>query len=209
MKRFLIYTYILISSVIITAIGYDYFLKQGHVKDAVSLGTEGASVLGAAKISVFKDKNVPLYERPVRMMIESLGMDVPVIEVGVEEDGTMEAPKDWFDAGWYRNSAHAGEPGNMVIAGHYDTSSGSPAAFWQLKSIKKDDTVVVFDKLDRSYTYRVTDIIYIDINDPNKLKIFESNKDKSSITLITCSGVWLSGDLTYSKRLVVKGELIS
>ena len=209
MKRLILYSYIFITLITVTAIGYNHFLNRGVSKINFSRENIDTEVLGTERQSVFIGKDKPLYEKPVKLKVEPVGMDLNVVEVGVEPDGTLEAPKDWYVSGWYRDGAKAGEPGNLIFDGHYDTSSGGPAAFWQLKNVKKDDTVVVFDRLGRSYSYRVNEIVYVDINDPNRMKIFESNKEKSTITLITCSGVWLAGDLTYSKRLVVKGELIS
>lgn len=130
-------------------------------------------------------------------------IDLDLINIGVEPDGKLETPKDWFVGGWYVKSAHPGEKGNLIINAHYDTDTGAPAAFYNLKNVKINDKVFVVDDLGRTFVYTVTDLIEVDIQDPNRLKVFDSNKDKSELTLITCNGVWIP-EKGYSKRLVVK-----
>jgi hypothetical protein len=168
------------------------------------LGVTGES---APSISVFKENIKPVYENPKKIKISVLGIEAEIVEVNVAADGTLEAPKDWFQAGWFTESARASEPGNLIIDGHYDTSTGAPAAFWKLKNVKADDIVTLFDEYGRAYHYKVSEIFYLNINDPARLQIFESKKDNAYITLVTCGGIWLPGHGTYSQRLVVKGKL--
>lgn len=130
-------------------------------------------------------------------------IDFNLIDIGVEPDGKLEVPKNWDEGGWYVKSAYPGEKGNLIINAHYDTNTGAPGALYNLKNVKINDRVYVVDQLGRTFAYEVTDLFEIDIQDPNRLKIFDSKKDKSELTLITCGGVWnyKSG---YNKRLVVK-----
>ena len=168
-------------------------------------------VLGTANdpvINAFSASSRPIYEKPSKLIIDNLNIDINLVEVNVEEDGAMEAPLDWFTGGWYKEGAKPGEQGNLIINAHYDTDSGIPAAFWELKKIKVGDTVVLVDELGRIYTYEVNEIFFLGINDPDRLKIFEGDGQKPTLTLITCGGIWLPGNYTYSQRLIVKGELV-
>ena len=176
-------------------------------------------VLGADKTSVFTEVVKPVYENPSRLIIGTQSMDVALVQVDVAPDGTLEAPKDWFAGGWYIDGAKAGEPGNLIIDGHLDTNTGAPAAFWNLKNVKPGDIVTVVDDVGRTFDYIVTKSLEIDINDPNRLQIFDENrfssensnslesKDIAHVTLITCAGDWLAGTSTYSKRWIIKGEM--
>jgi sortase A len=112
-----------------------------------------------------------------------------------------------MELGWYEDGAKAGEPGNLIVDGHYDTNTGSPAIFYTLKNIQLGDIVTVIDKSGRTFDYRVNEKFYVDINDPNRLQIFENKTDTAHITLITCGGIWLNN--TYSERLVVKGDIVN
>lgn len=157
--------------------------------------------------SAFEKLLKPVLTKPVRLTIDSLETTLRVNPVGIENDGSLETPKSWNEAGWYKNGAMPGQTGNVLINAHYDDNLGKPAAFWQLKNIKIGDKVVLENEFGKVYTYEVTEFFYIDIRDPERLKIFKDTKGKSTITLITCGGVWLPGESTYNKRLVVKGEL--
>lgn len=157
--------------------------------------------------STFADKLEPIYTKPARVFANTIRLDVPIISVNVLEDGTLEAPKNWKLGGWYTRSSYAGEAGNVIIDGHYDDSYGNPAAFWDLKNLKASDTLYVVDSFGRIYPYRVTDIFYVDVSDPTRLDVLETSSDAPLLTLITCGGIWLPSEGTYSKRLVVRAEL--
>jgi LPXTG-site transpeptidase (sortase) family protein len=182
--------------------------KRGEVVESpIDTGKSEEELMD--KASAFETLAKPVYANPKRLSIKSIKLDMAVNSVGVLPDGSLETPKDWYSGGWYRKSSKPGEPGNMIINAHYDDSFGRPAAFWQLKSVKVNDTVTVLDELGVTYEYKVTESYYLDVKDPNRLKIFENEGQKSTITMITCGGVWLPNAANYSKRLVVKGELIN
>jgi hypothetical protein len=189
------------------------FLYARYLYAAANLNSVTNSVLDNSGevtpiVSVFKEDVKPVYESPKKIKISAQSIETDIIEVGVAADGSLGTPKDWFQAGWFTDSARLAEPGNLIIDGHYDTNTGAPAAFWRLKNVKADDIVTLFDEYGRAYHYKVSEVFYLNINDPARLQIFEDKHDSASITLITCGGIWLPGNHTYSQRLVVKGKLV-
>jgi len=189
------------------------FLYIRYLNFAISLPKNTNTVLGVSEestpaVSVFKENIKLVYENPTKIKIAVAGIEADIVGVNVAADGSLEAPKDGFKAGWFTESAKASEPGNLIIDGHYDTNTGAPATFWKLKNVKADDIVTLFDEYGRAYHYQVSEIFYLNINDPARLQIFESKKDNAYITLVTCGGIWLPGHGTYSQRLVVKGKLV-
>lgn len=159
--------------------------------------------------SPFAKMLAPLYTDAVRVQFPTQNADLSLVSVGVATDGTLETPHEWLIGGWYNKGARPGELGNMIINAHYDDNMGRPAGFWSLKNLKIDDKVVVQDSYGKSYEYKITATKYVGINDPERTLVFEDPKDnKAIVTLITCGGVWLPGQATYNKRLVVVGELI-
>jgi hypothetical protein len=179
-------------------------------KNLIGLSTKKQEVvLGAGdKVSVFQTVLHPIYGTPQRILIDSLGLKIDIISVGVDVQGYLETPKDWNVAGWYKKSARPSETGNMLIDGHFDDNYGRPAAFWKLKSLITGDKVSILDSYGRTYNYSVVNSYFVNINDPERLKVFESSLDTPVLTLITCGGVWNPAKHTYNERLVVSAELV-
>lgn len=175
-----------------------------------STSVSSAEVMGAmgekAISSVFADKLEPIYADPVSLKIKSQNINLDLINVGVLADGTMETPKDWGVAGWFKSSGKPGEKKNLVINGHYDDNRGLPAAFFKIKYLDKGDAIEVSDKYGRIFVYKVVESSYVDIKDPSRLEVLNDQDGKSTLTLITCGGVWLPST-GYTKRLIVKAEL--
>lgn len=158
-------------------------------------------------ISAFEELTKPIHFEPKKLMFDSLNTVVDVVNVGVTEEGVMETPKEWNMAGWYMRSSEVGDEGNLVINGHYDDMYGNPATFYQLKNLREGDKVLVVDKLNRVYVYKIIDSFFLEIDDPNRFNIINKT-DNAELTLITCGGIWNLEKGTYDKRLVVKGELL-
>jgi len=159
------------------------------------------------KFSVFKRNLEPIITDPVTLSVNSLGLNINLVPVGLDDEGVMETPKNWSEAGWYIKGGKPGEPKNLIINGHYDTNTGNAAAFYNLKTLKFGDVVEVKDKYGRIFNYKVVILSYLDVKDPSRLDVLKDEEGKSTLTLITCSGeyLWESG---YNKRLVVKAELL-
>jgi LPXTG-site transpeptidase (sortase) family protein len=173
--------------------------NQKSLAENVSVSTESAK-------SLFEAQTAPIYTPPMRLLFPKYNMDIPLLALGVDSVGQLEAPKLPNEGGWYYKSAKAGEEGNVLINAHYDDNQGRPAAFYNLKSVKVNDTVILVDSYDRQFPYRVTEIYYIGIYDEDRIeKLLES--EGASLTLVTCGGFWLPGEGTYNQRLIVKATL--
>lgn len=183
-------------------------VKQGWVGSSLNEKNQIQEVQAATdeKDSIFEELKKPLAFAPVKI---DIGEGPLYIErLGLKVDGGLEDPDKWENAGWYKKGAKPGEEGNVIIAGHYDDSTGKPAAFWGLKNLNVNDKVLLVDELNRTFTYNITETFYIDIDDPKRLSVFEES-DLKELTLITCGGLWNDAKGTYSSRLVVKAKLVS
>jgi hypothetical protein len=81
-------------------------------------------------------------EVPVHLAVPAAGVDVPLIRLGVNPDGSLEVPADYQQVGWFTGSAAPGATGPAIIAGHVDSTSG-PAPFFRLRDLAVGDEVVV------------------------------------------------------------------
>lgn len=148
-------------------------------------------------------------EVPYRMVIEKIGVDAPIIELGMDSQGIPEVPKNPDDVAWYNFSANPGEGSNAVFAGH--VTWYGPAVFYNLGQLEVGDTVRLVAEDGREYTYRVFDVFSVDPSDPNAVQVMAPTP-KDIITLITCGGTWIPDPSArfggyYTDRLIVQAEL--
>ncbi|OII64687.1 class F sortase [Streptomyces sp. CC77] len=80
---------------------------------------------------------------PVRLRIPAIGVDTPVMRLGLAPDGTVEvppvAPHD--QAGWYRHSPPPGLPGPSVILGHVTVGPYGDGVFRHLGRLRPGDRI--------------------------------------------------------------------
>lgn len=80
--------------------------------------------------------------QPVRLKIPAIHVDAVVEQVGKAADGSMDVPRSFDETAWYQLGARPGEPGNAVIDGHVDSTTGK-AVFWDLRKLTRGDQIVV------------------------------------------------------------------
>jgi LPXTG-site transpeptidase (sortase) family protein len=79
--------------------------------------------------------------RPTRLIVPSLGVDAPVIDIGVV-DGVLLPPSDPRTLGWWSAGARPGAVrGGALITGHTVHTGGG--AFDNLETLRKGDQVAV------------------------------------------------------------------
>lgn len=65
-----------------------------------------------------------------------------MVELGLDHDRRLEAPREWEAVGWYSLGAAPGQEGPAVLAGHLDSVTG-PAVFHRLSELRDRDTISV------------------------------------------------------------------
>jgi len=148
-----------------------------------------------------------VFGSPVKLRISKLGVDATIEQVGMDEKGNMDVPKDPDNAAWYSLGHKVGDNGSAVIAAHFDKPSGEPAVFYKLSSLRPGDTIEVEDDTGKTLTFEVEDSERYPFNDFPLQRVFNT-AGVSRLNLITCDGVWNRVDETYSDRLVVYTRLV-
>lgn len=141
-----------------------------------------------------------------RILIPKIAVEADIVPVGLEPDGKMTSPSKPFELGWYEFGAKPGEPGNAVLAGHFDGPDGSPAIFAQLHQIAFGD-VIEYTTATGTHTYKVIKQDSYTLEEAPMEEIF-GKSDRKLLRLITCDGSWSMRDETYSHRLVVTAQLV-
>jgi len=148
-----------------------------------------------------------IYGKPVQLVIEKLSIDTEVEEVGVvPETNQMDVPKDANKAGWYNKRPYPGEDGSSVITAHYDSTTGAPGIFYNLKKLEAGDNLYLINENGFRIDYVVREVKSVPVSTFPKDLIY-SDKGYSQLSLITCAGIWNPLTRDYSNRLVVVATL--
>jgi LPXTG-site transpeptidase (sortase) family protein len=141
---------------------------------------------------------------PVRLRIAAIGVDAPIVSVGLTSDGFMESPAGPVDTGWYRPGARPGQYGSAVIAGHSGFKTG-PAVFDNLTKLRVGDRILVIDDQGQSIVFRVRQTRQYNWDERVDEIFFRDNG--RYLNLITCTGPWDSAAGSSTKRHVVFADL--
>ncbi|HEY1349710.1 MAG TPA: class F sortase [Ktedonobacteraceae bacterium] len=147
---------------------------------------------------------------PAQLNIPAIHIAAPVMNVGQNAQGLMDAPASnalnspyWTHVFWYAPGAAPGQAGNAVIAGHIDRVGGDPAIFWSLKDLTPGSDVYVTTVQGRRLHFTVERIVSYPASAPGNQVVDAVFGPTSGhhLNLITCSGVWTGHG--YDQRLVV------
>ncbi|MFF0447618.1 class F sortase [Streptomyces sp. NPDC004609] len=138
---------------------------------------------------------------PRRLAVPSIGVDAPLTGVGLEQDGSIEAPPLADDnlAGWYTGAAAPGGRGTSVVVGHVDNDRG-PAVFYPLGTLKRDSRIEVLREDGSTAVFSVYGVEMYPRTDFPADRVYRDGP-RPELRLITCGG-------TYSKKAGYDGNVV-
>ncbi|MDT9683047.1 class F sortase [Streptomyces sp. TRM76323] len=144
---------------------------------------------------------------PVRVRIPRIGVDAPVVRLGLGADGSLDVPPagDRNLAGWYGGGPPPGARGTAIVAGHVDNDEG-PAVFYALGALRKGDRVEVA-RLDGRTAVFTVDAVEVYDNDAFPDAKVYGRSDHAELRVITCGGAF-SPETGYQGNVVVYAHLI-
>jgi hypothetical protein len=146
----------------------------------------------------------PIIREPRRLRIASIGVDSQIDAVGLTPEGNMDVPADPRHVGWYSYGVKPGRPGDAVIDGHLDWTTGR-AVFWRLHELRGGDLVEVDFADGLTLAFRVSSMATHPYNQTPP-GLF-GREGPARLSLITCAGVW--NGRQYTERLVVDAALVT
>ncbi|WP_055491201.1 class F sortase [Streptomyces sp. TP-A0356] len=143
-----------------------------------------------------------------RVRIPALGVDAPVMPVGLDMSGWVDAPPpgDPNLAGWFTGAVSPGERGTAVIVGHVDNNVG-PAVFYGLGSLTKGNRVEVQRRDGKIAVFEVYGNEVFDKAAFPGDRVY-GNKGAAELRLITCGGGF-SAQNGYSGNVVVFARMVA
>ena len=139
---------------------------------------------------------------PVRVVAPAIGVDMPVVPVGVETGGFMELPVDPAVAGWYEyGSDPALGAGNIVISAHVDAPQFPIGPLSRLRGLPVGERVTVKDAAGDAHLYTVQSITYYPKSELPVDELFV-RQGSPALVLITCGGAFDSSTGRYADNVV-------
>ena len=140
--------------------------------------------------------------RPVRVRLDSVGIDAVVRPVGVQDDRQMRLPDDPAVLGWYRFGAAPGAgQGATVLAGHLDSLRYGVGPLVRLRDVRLGDTFDVTLADGTTAPYAVQRITRFERQAlPDELF---TRDGPERLHLITCGGAYDIDNGGYQQNLVV------
>ncbi|MFE6359097.1 class F sortase [Streptomyces sp. NPDC057806] len=139
--------------------------------------------------ATFAGTPAPLpYAVPDRVRIPAIQVDAPMLAVGLDAEGWVDAPppEDPNLAGWFTGAVSPGEKGTAVVVGHVDNSQG-PAVFYGLGALKKGNRVEVARKDGKTAVFEIYGIEVFEKNNFPGDRVYGS-KGTAELRVITCGG---------------------
>ncbi|MGI5374253.1 class F sortase [Streptomyces sp. CA-251387] len=182
---------------------------EGHGDAIAPAGPDGPDTVAAGRAHSAEPTPPPRplpRSRPTSVRIKSLGIDAPIIGIGLTREGELETPPvdDPKIIGWYRGGPTPGEPGVAIAVGHRDTRIG-PAVFAGLASVKRGKQIEARRADGRTAVYTVDRVKVFDkANFPDK-EVYGPTR-RPELRVITCGGLF-DRRTGYTSNVVVFAHL--
>jgi LPXTG-site transpeptidase (sortase) family protein len=147
---------------------------------------------------------------PSRLRIPAIGVDTPVMSLGLAADGTVRVPPiaAHSPAGWYDGSPTPGQTGPSVILGHVTVGSYGDGVFLHLDRMHKGDQVSVTRQDGKVAAFAVDSVQTVSKAHFPTSAVY-GNVDHPALRLITCGGTRITGGGGYSDNVIVYASLVS
>ncbi|WP_346010777.1 class F sortase, partial [Streptomyces sp. SID5910] len=143
---------------------------------------------------------------PVGLRIPAIGVDTPVMRLGLQPDGTVQVPPvtDHDRAGWYRHSPTPGQVGPSVVLGHVTVGSHGDGVFRRLARLHRGDRIEARLENGTVAVFTATSVRTVAKAEFPTRDVY-GDVDRPELRLITCGGPH-DGD-GYRDNVIVFAEL--
>lgn len=164
---------------------------NGTTQDANSAQQQGSSTPTGKPSAQASAKPAHALARsvPVTLRVPAIGVDTPVMQLGLASDGTVQVPPITAHdrAGWYRHSPTPGQTGPSVILGHVTVGAYGDGVFRRLAKVRKGDRIEAGLENGTTATFTVTTVRTVAKADFPSDEVY-GNVDRPELRLITCGG---------------------
>ncbi|WP_019075930.1 class F sortase [Streptomyces hokutonensis] len=151
--------------------------------------SEQGSPTPAAPSAAAKPVHALARSVPVTLRVPAIGVDTPVMKLGLASDGTVQVPPITAHdrAGWYRYSPTPGATGPSVILGHVTVGAYGDGVFRHLARLRAGNRIDVGLENGTTAVFAVTEVRTVAKADFPSDEVY-GNVDRPALRLITCGG---------------------
>lgn len=164
---------------------------HGTTSSANSAPEQGSSTPSGQASAQTGTKKVHAIARsvPVTLRVPAIGVDTPVMQLGLASDGTVQVPPIAAHdrAGWYRHSPTPGRTGPSVILGHVTVGAYGDGVFRHLAKLREGDRIEAVLENGTTAAFTVTTVRTVAKAEFPSDEVY-GNVDRPELRLITCGG---------------------
>lgn len=140
---------------------------------------------------------------PVSVRVPTLGIDAAITQVKIDvAKGVLGVPSDIRRAAWWVDGAAPGDRhGAILVAGHVDSASRGPGAFFALRTVRAGTRVELRTRDGRTRAYRVVSVRTVR-KGLLPAEVY-SRRGKPRLVLVTCGGPFDAAIRHYRDNVVV------
>lgn len=155
------------------------------------------------QVSAGLENQRPQAVPPVRLRIESLGIDMAVEPMGLAENDSMALPENPADASWYRYGSWPGSAeGSVVIAAHVDAVGYGLGPMSRLTEAVPGTEIIVTTADGSEVVYEVAEGGMVVKSDVPWASVFDRT-GASRLTVVTCGGEFDNENGAYLSNVIV------
>jgi LPXTG-site transpeptidase (sortase) family protein len=144
-------------------------------------------------------------QTPARLVIPAIGVDARIEARGLDSNRDLATATDFRNVAWYDLGPRPGDPGNAILNGHVSWWTGD-AVFTHLARLRIGDRINITRADGVAVTFKVTGKQVVDAN--ARIGSLFAPSSRSTLTLITCTGVWNPFTQSDTRRVLVSASLV-
>jgi sortase (surface protein transpeptidase) len=142
---------------------------------------------------------------PISLAIPAIGVQAPLVRLGLTVAGALQVPTSTRVAGWYAGGPLPGQTGAAVIAGHVDSRAG-PAVFFRLRLLRPGELVYVRRADGSLAVFRISVVREYAKSQFPTAAVYGPVPD-AQLRLITCGGTFDQATGHYLSNVIVSATL--
>ena len=144
----------------------------------------------------------PAVAFPTVLRIPAIGVSTPLVRLGLDASGALQAPESPDVAGWFAGGPVPGDLGPAVLAGHVDSKVG-PAVFFRLRQLKAGEEILV-ERSDGSTVAFSVATVQVFPKDQFPTEQVYRPTPLAELRLVTCGGPFDRAGGRYLDNVVVE-----